>query len=181
MHLGLNIANDIFDTRAEPTRPTSTRRRSAAARASSSTACVAAADGAARAAFYAVGVGIGVFLAATRGWWLLWLGAAGVAVSLAYTAPPFRLVHRGLGEIAVALGFGPIMTLGAYYVSAQRVELEALYISLPVGDPDRARPLREQIPDRGGDARPASARCPCAGRGGGHHRLQARPWPPRSC
>ena len=48
---------------------------------------------------------IGVGLAAARGWDLLWLGVAGVLLSVFYTAPPFRLVHRGLGEIVVALGF----------------------------------------------------------------------------
>ena len=33
IHLGLNVANDVFDTQAAPTRRTSTRRSSAAARA----------------------------------------------------------------------------------------------------------------------------------------------------
>ena len=47
---------------------------------------------------------------------LLWIGVAGIALGVAYTAPPLKLVYRGLGEIAVALGFGPIMLLGAYVV-----------------------------------------------------------------
>ena len=50
-------------------------------------------------AFYAVGIGIGVFLAAESGWGLLWIGVAGALISLFYTAPPLKLVHRGLGEI----------------------------------------------------------------------------------
>ena len=53
------------------------------------------------AACYAVGLGIGLYLAIERGFWpIVGIGAAGAFVSLAYTAPPFRLVHHGLGEIA---------------------------------------------------------------------------------
>jgi hypothetical protein len=51
-------------------------------------------------AFYAVGLGIGIYLAiATAFWMLLAIGVLGAAVSYFYTAPPLRLVHRGLGEI----------------------------------------------------------------------------------
>ena len=54
---------------------------------------------------YAGAIALGVVLAAARGWELLILGAVGVVLSLAYTAPPFRLVHRGLGEPVTAAGF----------------------------------------------------------------------------
>ena len=47
---------------------------------------------------------------------LLWVGLAGCALGAAYTLGPFRLSYRGWGEIAVALGFGPVMVLGAHYV-----------------------------------------------------------------
>ena len=47
---------------------------------------------------------------------LLVIGVVGFVVSLGYTAPPLKLVYRGLGEVAVALGFGPLMLLGAYVV-----------------------------------------------------------------
>ena len=33
------------------------------------------------------------------GWGLLAIGAVGVVISLAYSAPPLKLVHRGLGEV----------------------------------------------------------------------------------
>ena len=47
---------------------------------------------------------------------LLWVGIAGCLLGTAYTLGPYRLSYRGLGEVAVALGFGPIMVLGAHYV-----------------------------------------------------------------
>ena len=50
---------------------------------------------------------------------LLVIGVVGFLVSLGYTAPPLKFVYRGLGEIAVAIGFGPLMLLGAYVVQTR--------------------------------------------------------------
>ncbi len=50
---------------------------------------------------------------------LLWIGIAGIALGIFYTANPFRLSYHGLGDIAVMLGFGPVMALGTHYVQTQ--------------------------------------------------------------
>jgi 1,4-dihydroxy-2-naphthoate octaprenyltransferase len=103
--------------------------------------------------FYAAAIAIGLFLAVDRGFWpLFWLGVVGVAISIAYTAPPFRLVHRGLGEIAVAAGFGPIMVLGAQYVQEQRFTGEAGYASIPIAILIALVLYANEVPDRPGDA-----------------------------
>ena len=47
---------------------------------------------------------------------LLWIGIVGVALGLLYTMGPIRLGYRGLGEPAIALGFGPVMVLGTHFV-----------------------------------------------------------------
>ncbi len=85
-------------------------------------------------AFYAVGIGIGVYLAATRGWTILVLGGIGVFLAFFHNAPPLNLYRRfpGAGELAVGVGCGPITVLGAYFVQTQRLTLEAFYVSLPV-------------------------------------------------
>ena len=147
VHLGLNIANDLFDDAsgadAANTTPTPFSGGSRVMQYGlvSRKAMVAACVGC-----YAGAIALGVVLAAARGWDLLILGALGVALSLAYTAPPFRLVHRGLGEPVTAAGFGPIMTLGAYFVCARDVErLRVLRVAAGRG-PDRARAVREPDP-----------------------------------
>ena len=134
VHLGLNVANDVFDTLsgadAANVNPTqfSGGSRVILYGLLSLRQMVLMMLG-----FYAVGAGIGLYLAITRGFWpLFWIGVAGLFISIFYTAPPFRFVHRGLGEICVALGFGPIMTIGAYYVQAKHWSWEAIYASLPV-------------------------------------------------
>ncbi|MEE8479120.1 MAG: prenyltransferase, partial [Candidatus Neomarinimicrobiota bacterium] len=50
---------------------------------------------------------------------LLWLGITGIALGIFYTANPFRLSYHGFGDIAVMLGFGPVMALGTHYVQKQ--------------------------------------------------------------
>jgi 1,4-dihydroxy-2-naphthoate octaprenyltransferase len=154
IHLALNVANDVFDTMsgADPanTRPTQFSGGSRVIHYG-----LVSLRGAAMtsAGFYLAGIAIGLYLAWLRGFWpLFWLGVAGVVISVVYTAPPLRLVHRGVGEIAVGLGFGPIMLLGSYYVQAQRFSVEALWLSLPVAIFIALVLYVNEIPDREGDA-----------------------------
>jgi len=84
-------------------------------------------------ALFAAGSLIGLYLAATRGWPILAIGAVGVAASLAYTAPPISYKYIALGEFSVFLMWGPLMVEGTYYVQRQNFSLEALFISIPFG------------------------------------------------
>jgi 1,4-dihydroxy-2-naphthoate octaprenyltransferase len=153
VHLGLNIANDVFDTLSGADRANTTPTQfSGGSRVILYGLLSLRQMALMSAAFYATAIGIGLFLAANRGWPLLWIGLAGVAISVAYTAPPLRLVHRGLGEIAVAAGFGPIMVLGAYYVQAQRITAQAWYASIPIAILIALVLYVNEIPDRPGDA-----------------------------
>jgi len=65
--------------------------------------------------------------------YLFVLGIIGVVSSYFYVGPPFRLAYRGVGELVVGLNFGPIMTLGAYYVQTGTFALEPILVSIPVG------------------------------------------------
>ena len=153
IHLGLNVANDVFDTTSgadqanvNPTQFSGGSRVVLYGLLSLRTIALMSLG------FYTAGIAIGVALAAASGWDLLWLGVAGALLSFFYTAPPLRLVHRGLGEIVVALGFGPIMTLGAYFVQAQEYDLEPLLASLPVGILIALVLYVNEVPDRPADA-----------------------------
>ncbi len=152
IHLGLNVANDVSDAtsgadtaNANPTMFSGGSRMIQYGLVSLQTMRMVSI------ACYAVGIGIGLYLTATRGIELLWIGVAGVFLSIFYTSPPFKLVHRGMGEIAVALGFGPIMVLGTYFVIAQRLTFEAFYASLPVAIFIMLVLYVNQIPDKPAD------------------------------
>jgi 1,4-dihydroxy-2-naphthoate octaprenyltransferase len=153
VHIGLNVANDVFDTlsgadeaNVNPTQFSGGSRviQYGLVRLPQMAAISAAA--------YAVAVGMGLYLVVAReSLELLGLGVAGVLISVFYTAPPFRLVHRGLGELTVALGFGPIMVLGAYVVQAQSLSLEAGVASIPVAILIALVLYVNEIPDRSAD------------------------------
>lgn len=68
---------------------------------------------------------------------LLYIGIAGCFLGASYTLGPYRLGYHGMGEIAIAIGFGPVIVLGTHYVLSAPV-LDAwswfppLLASLPV-------------------------------------------------
>ena len=155
VHLGLNVANDVFDAASgadeanETPTPFSGGSRVIQYGLVGFRTMVAL-----MVAFYAIGGAIGLYLAwRTAFWAVVGTGIAGVAISIAYTAPPFRLVHRGLGEVAVAMGFGPVMTLGAWLVQTEAFAWEPVYASLPVALLIALVLYVNEVPDRAGDAR----------------------------
>jgi len=61
------------------------------------------------------------------------VSVVGVAAAAVYSLPPLRLVNRGLGELAVGVGFGPVLLFGAYAIQCRGpVSGEALLVALPV-------------------------------------------------
>jgi 1,4-dihydroxy-2-naphthoate octaprenyltransferase len=102
---------------------------------------------------FALGTCIGLVLVATRGMPVLWMGLAGFLIGYLYSVPPVRLAHRGLGELSVAIGFGPLILLGTYYVQRQAWSLEAFLASLPLAFLIAAVLYIHEFPDKEGDAR----------------------------
>ncbi len=75
---------------------------------------------------------IGLFLTYMRGEVILYLGLIGVLSAYFYTAPPFKLVFRGIGELFIGLDFGVLLTVGSFYVQTGFFALEPLVASLPI-------------------------------------------------
>jgi len=101
--------------------------------------------------FFVLGGGIGIYLAYTRGIEVLILGIIGIGSGFFYTAPPFRLVSRGYGEVFIGLNFGVLMTLGAYFVQTQVLAWEAVYPSLPIAILITAVLYINEFPDHDAD------------------------------
>ncbi len=127
LHSGANMLNDVYDhrrgldTRVEP-------------------GCGAIVRGwlTARAVFWGAlawmvfGCGLGLGLTVVAGPALLWIGVAGVALGVAYSAPPLALKCRALGEPAVFLIFGVLGCLGAWVVQTGRVAWTPVAWSVPL-------------------------------------------------
>jgi 1,4-dihydroxy-2-naphthoate octaprenyltransferase len=154
VHLGLNVANDVFDTASGADdvnlNPT---KYSGGSRVIQYGLVPFRRMAAISAAFYGITAIIGLYLLATRfSIPLLVIGVLGFIVSIGYTAPPLKLVYRGLGEIAVAAGFGPMMLLGAYVVqSGGPISPAAVVASLPVAILVALILYVNEVPDRRGD------------------------------
>jgi len=153
-HLAINVTNAIFDTLsgADDANTTPTMFSGGSRVVIYDLLTIRGLTWVALGLFGAAAV-IGLLLVAVTGsMTLLWIGVAGIFVGVAYTAPPLKLVYRGLGEFAVALGFGPIMLLGAYVVQTGRLALEPLVVSLTIGILVALILFVNEIPDRRGDA-----------------------------
>lgn len=97
---------------------------------------------------------IGVYLTMMIGTGVLIIGCIGLALGYFYTAPPLRLVARkGLGEIVIGLTFGPLITLGMYYVLTGLYSIDAFIVGIPAGLLTSNILLINQVPDAEGDAR----------------------------
>jgi 1,4-dihydroxy-2-naphthoate octaprenyltransferase len=156
VQLGLNVANDVFDTvqGADDANVTPTKF-SGGSRVIQYGLVTFRQMATLATVFYAAALVIGLVLLAIRGSReLLVIGAVGFIVSIGYTAPPLKFVYRGLGEVAVAIGFGPLMLLGAYVVQTRgALTWEPVVASLPIALLVALILYVNEIPDRRGDAR----------------------------
>jgi len=156
VQLGLNVANDVFDTAqgADDANVTPTKYSGGSRVIQYGLVSFRQMAGLATIFYVAAGL-IGLLLLALRGSpALLVIGIVGFIVSIGYTAPPLKFVYRGLGEIAVAIGFGPLMLLGAYVVQTRgALAWEPVVASLPIALLVALILYVNEIPDRRGDAR----------------------------
>jgi 1,4-dihydroxy-2-naphthoate octaprenyltransferase len=155
VQLGLNVANDVFDAtlgaddaNVTPTRYSGGSRVIQYGLVSLRRMALLALG------FYVAAAAIGLVLLAVRGSVaLLVIGVIGFIVSIGYTAPPLKLVYRGLGEVAVAIGFGPLMLLGAYVVqTGGALTWEPVVASIPIALFVALILYVNEIPDRRGDS-----------------------------
>jgi len=82
---------------------------------------------------YLLGIAAGLLIVAYREPQILWLGVVGVGLAYFYHAPPFKLSYRGLGEVAVGLCYGPLITSGTYLVQRGSVRLEVILLATLLG------------------------------------------------
>lgn len=97
--------------------------------------------------FYATAAVIGAYLTFRVGSGVFWMALLGLFLSVYYSVKPLRLAYRGLGELAMLIGYGPTITLGAYYVQTGHFSLLAGLASLVPGLLMWSMILVNEIPD----------------------------------
>jgi len=132
LHGATNLINDYFDVKSGvdvPDAPTVKYRPHPLAHQEIGLAGVLAVA----VTMYAVGAGVGFYLVYVSGWELVAIGAAGVFISVFYTAWPAELKYKALGEVAVFLCWGPLAVLGANFVQTGAFSPALLLVSIPFG------------------------------------------------
>lgn len=95
----------------------------------------------------------GALLLALKGWPVLWLGLAGIALGVLYSVPPVFLAGRGLGETAVGIGFGLLPVCGSAWLQTGSVGATEILLAVPVSAWVANILLVNEIPDAAADAR----------------------------
>lgn len=85
------------------------------------------------ASFYVVGGLAGLSIVIWREPAIMWLGLTGLALAFFYHAPPLKFSYRGLGELAVAISYGPLIGTGTYLVQRGDIQVEILATSSLLG------------------------------------------------
>jgi 1,4-dihydroxy-2-naphthoate octaprenyltransferase len=82
---------------------------------------------------FAIAVALGIVLIFLVGPVIILFGLAAMLIAYFYSAKPFKLASRGLGDILVYIAMGFLMTWGAYFVQIQQWSWSAFAASVPVG------------------------------------------------
>lgn len=90
---------------------------------------------------------LGLYITIERGILVLAFGLIGILSSIFYTSPPIKFAHHGFGELGLLLNFGPVIGLGAFYVQAQQLSIEAFLATLPCGIMLFSMIVINEIPD----------------------------------
>ena len=96
---------------------------------------------------FAGGLAVGIYLTARVGWPVLVFAVLGGAAAIFYEAPPVRWSYRGLGELVIALAYGPWLVLGSLYLHTGALSWGAFWASLVPGCLIMALAVVNAIPD----------------------------------
>ena len=99
----------------------------------------------------AVAAVAGAFLIIEKGMFVLWLGLAGVLLTVLYSLGPVRLSSVGLGELAVGIGLGVIPVAGAAWLQSGVFDTSAVLFSVPIAMWVTAILLINEVPDLSAD------------------------------
>ncbi|MEP4484593.1 MAG: prenyltransferase [Halioglobus sp.] len=101
--------------------------------------------------FFVGAIAIGLVIASFRDSRILSVGILGMAFAWYYHGGSVRLSYRGLGELAVALAYGPFIVCGTYLVQTSYLSTPLIHASMVLGLLVAAFLWINQFPDYAAD------------------------------
>ncbi|MBC8418307.1 MAG: 1,4-dihydroxy-2-naphthoate octaprenyltransferase [Proteobacteria bacterium] len=133
LHLGANLLNDYFDDRGSDPINVRVTPFSGGSRVIQNRELTPSTVFTMALFFFAIGLGVGIWLVCLGRPLVIPIGVLGLGAGWAYSSPPFQLMSRGWGEAVIFLAFGPLITLGTYYVMTGLLSWPAFAIGAPQG------------------------------------------------
>jgi 1,4-dihydroxy-2-naphthoate octaprenyltransferase len=91
--------------------------------------------------------GVGVLVTLTVGWPVAFVYALALAIGYGYSAPPLRLMNRGLGELAAASTVALLTPMAGYGIAAGTLSASVLWLGLPLLPTSLAFMIAVELPD----------------------------------
>ena len=126
LQIGANFSNDVFDFLKG-----ADKGRVGPQRATQSGLVTPRQMLIATAAVFVLAMLIGLYLVSVGGPTILLIGLISIVCAVAYTAGPFPLAYRGLGDLFAFTFFGVVAVMGTYFVQAGHFTSVSLVASLP--------------------------------------------------
>lgn len=79
---------------------------------------------------FAVALIFAIYLSTKVEWGIAIFALIGFVAAAGYLGPPIRFTYRGLGEVVIALSYGPFMVLGSYYLQTGKISTGPLLVSI---------------------------------------------------
>lgn len=133
LHLGANLLNDYFDARGSDPINMRVTPFSGGSRAIQDGGLAPRIVLFMALFFFAIGFSVGIWLICLNRPLVIPIGLLGFGAGWVYSAPPLQLMSRGWGEAVIFIAFGPLVTLGTYYVMSGSLSWPAFAIGVPQG------------------------------------------------
>ncbi|MEM7434457.1 MAG: 1,4-dihydroxy-2-naphthoate polyprenyltransferase [Myxococcota bacterium] len=129
IQIATNLANDLFDFE----KGADDEQRLGPTRAAQAGLLTVAELRRGIAFVLALAFGVGLYLVAVAGPWVVAIGLGSILAGLAYTGGPFPLAYNGLGDVFVMLFFGFVAVCGTAFVQVGSVPAVAWVAAIPMG------------------------------------------------
>lgn len=96
---------------------------------------------------FIIAIFLAIYLSLIYSFVIFYIVLTGTFFAMFYVGPPLRLAFRGLGELSIFLSYGPLMTLGSYFLQTLKITILPIMISIVPAFIVASIAVANEIPD----------------------------------